>query len=1055
MRLSWAEIKTRAIAFSQEFKDARDEKSQAQTFWLKFFEAFGVESHRVGVFESRVRKLNKRVGFADYFWPGLVLIEHKSAGESLEIASDQAADYCINLKEGEHPRFLLVCDFQNFWLKDLADSTELRFNLKDLPQHVSSFGFILGQQTSRVQANDPINERAVKKLSLLHSALRRDGYKRHPLQLLLVRLLFCMFADKTGLFEPKDRFTDLIERGTSPDGSNVGQVLTQLFDELDTELSERQSKAPGWFKDFPYVNGKLFEEKIRTASFDGHMRELLLDCCALDWARISPAVFGSMFQHIMDAEGLDSKHDLRRELGAHYTSEDNILKLIGPLFLDELKMELEKAKGSIKALFEFQKKLRRLHFFDPACGCGNFLVITYRELRLLELAVFDAVKTQAMRKPGLSGLVALDAFQKEMVDVNQFSGIEIEEFPARVAQVAMWLVDHQMNIQSSERLEAWLPRLPLKNSANIRIGNALDLDWAQLCPPEHTHFILGNPPFVGKQMQTPEQKASMERLLAGAGIAGGGVLDLVAGWYIKAGQYLAGSAAAQANERKKEFKDAAFAKAKQVSWMDEPETASQAADKAARQSLDDIFALAEAQDLASREKIKIAFVSTNSICQGEQVGLLWSWMMRQGISIEFAHRTFKWSNEASGKAAVHCVIIGFGLAGRVDKVKPKRLFDYLDEFGVSEASGTLVEEEAEQINPYLVDAAQVVLPSRRQAVCAVSPIVFGSMPNDGGHLLLSEDDKTELLNFEPDAAPYLRQFLGADEFLNNSPRYCLWLQGIETQKLAKLPKVRQRIAAVKKHRLSSARAATRKLAEEPHLFGEIRQPDSGKYILIPLHSSENRRYVPLGFADAEIICGNANALIPDATFYHFAILTSAMHMAWVRYTCGRLKSDFRYSANIVYNNFPWPELDSGKAKDAALRSEIEAAGQAVLDSRATHQAGAEPASLATLYDPNTMPADLRAAHLALDALVDKAYLSRGAGAIKTTGTGTGTGLGKSKRAKFTDASRVALLFDRYQALVASLEQVGAPESTEPKAESEAEPTSAPENATESDDADTM
>lgn len=509
----------------------------------------------------------------------------------------------------------------------------------------------------------------------------------------------------------------------------------------------------------------MFEEKIRTASFDRHMRELLIDCCYLDWARISPAVFGSMFQHIMDAEGLDSQHDLRRELGAHYTSEENILKLIAPLFLDELQAELARAQGSIQALFELQKKLRRLRFLDPACGCGNFLVITYRELRRLELAVFAAVKLQASRRAGGSGLALLAPFRSEMVNVDQFSGIEIEEFPARVAQVAMWLVDHQMNVLASETLEAWLPRLPLKQSANVRVGNALDLDWAELCPPEHTHFILGNPPFVGKQMQTAEQKDSLDRLLAGAGIQGGGVLDLVAGWYIKATLYLGGSAAAQANDRKKAFKDAEFAKARQVSWMDEPTAPSD--------SLDDMFAWAEAQDRAAREKIKVAFVSTNSICQGEQVGVLWSWMLEQGMAIEFAHRTFQWNNEASGKAAVHCVIVGFGLKARVDTVQPKRLFDYLDATGESDPTGVADEIHASQINPYLVDAPQVVLPSRRQPLCQVSPIVFGSMPNDGGHLLLSEDEKTELLAREPKAAPFVRRFLGAEEFINHLPRHCL------------------------------------------------------------------------------------------------------------------------------------------------------------------------------------------------------------------------------------------------------------------------------------------
>ncbi len=1001
MAQSWDTIKTRASAFAQEFKSTKNEKSFAQTFWIKFFDVFGVDSHRVGIFESRVKKINKNTGFADYFWPGLLLIEHKSAGEDLSIAQDQAENYCINLSEEEHPRYLLVCDFQHFWLKDLAEGTETRFALHELPQKVSLFGFIFGRKSARVEASDPINDRAVKKLAKLHTALRRDGYKRHPLQLLLVRLLFCMFADKTGLFEPAGRFTDLIERGTSEDGSNLGQVLTQLFDELDTEIAQRQSKSPAWFKDFPYVNGKLFEEKIRTASFDAHMRGLLLDCCYLDWSRISPAVFGSMFQHVMDEEGLDTKHDLRRELGAHYTSEENIFKLISPLFLDELKAEFEKVKTSINALFEFQKKLRRLSFLDPACGCGNFLVITYRELRLLEVEVFKAVKTIATRgNKSNVGLHHLDPFKHEMVNVDQFNGIEIEEFPSRVAQVAMWLVDHQMNVLAGETLEAWMPRLPLKQSANIRIGNALALDWAELCPPQHLNYILGNPPFVGKQMQTDAQKESMERLLAGAGIQGGGVLDLVAGWYIKAAQYLTDSGAAKADDRKKEFKDAAFAKATQSSLMDEPLTPEQAAKAAAKKTLDDIFALAEAQSLAAREKIKVAFVSTNSIVQGEQVGLLWSWMQQQGMAIEFAHRTFRWSNEAASNAAVHCVIVGFGLQSRVDNIKSKRLFDYVDASGQADAGADFLEEAASQINPYLVDAPMVALESRRQPICEVSPIVFGSMPNDGGHLLMDDDEKTDLLNREPNAAPYVRRFLGADEFINDVPRWCLWLKDIAPQALAALPAVRKRIAAVKKHRLESTREATKRLASDPHLFGEIRQPESGEYLLIPSVSSERRTYLPIGFLTADIVASNLVLIIPNATLYHFGILTSAMHMAWVRYTCGRLKSDYRYSNTIVYNNFPWPEAISDRARQG-----IEAAAQAVLDSRAVHQSGATPASLATLYDPDLMPADLRKAHTALDALVDKLYAEKSKTKIKPT-----------------DQSRVALLFERYQALVTRVEQ---------------------------------
>jgi hypothetical protein len=1015
--ISWNDVKTRASAFAHEFKNARDEKSQAQTFWLKFFAVFGVDSHRVGVFESRVKKLNKRTGFADYLWPGLLLIEHKSAGEDLELAESQAADYCINLSEVEHPRYLLVCDFQRFWLKDLTDGTELRFALNELPQKVSHFAFILGQQSARITANDPINDRAVQKLARLHTALRHDGYKRHPLQLLLVRLLFCMFADKTGLFEPAGRFTDLIERGTSEDGSNVGQVLTQLFDELDTEFGERQSKAPGWFKDFPYVNGKLFEEKIRTASFDGHMRQLLLDCCYLDWARISPAVFGSMFQHIMDEAGLDTQHDLRRELGAHYTSEENILKLIGPLFLDELKAEFERAKGSVNALFEFQKKLRQLRFLDPACGCGNFLVITYRELRLLETEVLKAVKSVAVRgAKGLSGLQQLDVFKNQMVNVDQFSGIEIEEFPARVAQVAMWLVDHQMNVLAGETLEAWIPRLPLKQSANVRIGNALSLNWAELCPPEQLNYILGNPPFVGKQMQTEEQKASMERLLAGAGLQGGGVLDLVAGWYIKAAQYLTDAGAAKADERKKEFKDAAFAKAKQVSILDE---APSPAELAAKQSADDIFALAEAQNLAQREKIKVAFVSTNSICQGEQVGVLWSWMQQQTMAIEFAHRTFKWNNEASGKAAVHCVIIGFGLQSRVSQVHPKRLFDYIDATGQADPSGPATEEAAHQINPYLVDAPVVALPTRRTPICNVPPTQYGSKPADGGFLILSNEEKESLIKAEPEAEKFIKRMLSAEEFLHNELRWCLWLIDHSPADWSKIKEIKQRVAEVRRFRLASTKAQTRANADIADRFAELRQPVND-FILIPRTSSERRAYIPFGFFPKEYILQDTCTALPNATLYHFGILTSAMHMAWVRYTCGRLKSDYRYSANIVYNNFPWPDLDADVPKDKISMDKVEAAAQAVLDARAAHQGGAAPASLATLYDPDLMPADLRQAHAALDALVDKLYLSGVPKAAKPDQADQLTQGAKAGRKKLNDQSRVALLFERYQALVSSL-----------------------------------
>lgn len=978
MTLSWPDIKTRALQFAAEFAQVRNERAEAQSFWNSFFGIFGIERRRVAVYESKVKKLNKNTGFIDLLWPGVLLVEHKSLGEPLEVAHKQAEDYFVKLQEGEHPRYIVACDFQNFWLKDLDTGTEQRFTLKELPRKIGLFGFLRGQQSANVRADDPINDKAVNKLSRLHNALHRDGFRGHPLQLLLVRLLFCMFADKTGLFEPAGQFTDLMENGTAADGGNLGPVLQQLFDELDTRIDERQKALPGWFKNYPYVNGHLFSEKVRTPSFDAGMRELLLDCCHIDWSRISPAIFGSMFQHIMDAANVTAGDDLRRELGAHYTSEDNIQKLIGPLFLDELKAEFQAIKGSQNKLFEFQKKLRALRFLDPACGCGNFLVITYRELRALELDVLRAVQ-------GFGTRIA-DPFKALCVNVDQFSGIELEEFPARVAQVAMWLVDHQMNVQASELLQQWLPRLPLLQSANIRIGNALDVDWAAFCPPTQTSFILGNPPFIGKQFQAEAQKADMERVLAGTNIRHGGVLDYVAAWYIKATQYLTAAGAAKASDRKREFKDAAFAQAKDVDLFAEHIGTQHALAAASH-----IFELAENQDRAAREKIRVGFVSTNSITQGEQVGVLWSWMLKEGIAIEFAHRTFKWSNEASGMAAVHCVIVGFGLAARVDQLESRRLFNY------AQADGAPVEVAAKRINPYLVDAANVALPNRRSPVAAVPAIVFGSMPNDGGHLLMSDEEKTALLNIEPEAAPWIRPFLGAEEFINQLPRWCLWLADCPPAALDKLPAVKRRVAAVKAHRLASSREATRRLAATPTLFGENRQPET-PYLLVPSVSSERRKFIPIGFLPASTIASNLTLIVPNATPYHFGILSSSMHMAWVRYTCGRLKSDFRYSAGIVYNNFPWPQFEENTATAPATPAQsaietIASVAQGVLDARAAH-AGA---SLALLYGEH-MPPGLQAAHKALDKAVDAAY-------------------GLKTNTKTTDAERVAHLFDLYEALV--------------------------------------
>jgi hypothetical protein len=726
----------------------------------------------------------------------------------------------------------------------------------------------------------------------------------------------------------------------------------------------RQRSLADQFAVFPYINGRLFEEHLAAPAFNADMRRQLLGLCRLAWGAISPAIFGAMFQKVME---LDDKKR-RRELGAHYTSESNILRLIGPLFLDELRAEFDAVKPNKSKLFEFHKKLQTLTFLDPACGCGNFLVVAYRELRRLELDVLRAAAGFGERV----GMV----FDFLRVDVDQFFGIEIEEFPAQIAQVALWLTDHQMNVEAGEAFGEAILRIPLTKSAHIRHGNALRIDWAEFVPPQRLSFILGNPPFIGKQHQDDAQKADLATVTQG--LPGAGVLDFVAGWYIKAARYLTeapntfGAIATKAAGGRRKFKDVRFG-------------------AAAGAELGDLFADADAAEISARRAVRCAFVSTNSITQGEQVGVLWRWLLDQGLHIQFAHRTFKWTNEAPGRAAVHCVIVGFG----VDAGRGRRLFDY------PEVDQAPHETRVDNINPYLVDAPDVVLPSRKQALVGTAPpVAFGSMPNVGQHLLLTDAEKQALLQAEPRAAPWIKRFLGADEFINDIPRWCLWLKGCPPSDLRVMPMVARRVAAVKAYREASTRAATRKLADFPTLFGEDRQPTQ-RYVLVPCHSSERRAFIPMGFIEPDVICGNANLCVADATAYDFGILSSTMHNAWVRYTCGRLKSDFRYSAGIVYNNFPWP-----MRRDAPREAAISAAAQAVLDARAGH-AGS---SLADLYDPNLMPPDLVKAHRELDRAVDAAYLAE-----------LPRGL-KARPRLDSDAQRVAYLFALYQEISSMAEQ---------------------------------
>ena len=914
MALSWNEIKDSAIKFSKEWADTSNEEADAKPFLVDFFNVFGIIQKKVASFEHRVKKLDEHDGYIDMLWKGTLLVEMKSKGKNLDKAYQQARDYLHGLKQHELPKYILICDFDIFRLYDLETDNLTEFHLSELVNNVQHFGFIAGYQKREFKEQDPVNIKAAELMGKLHDKLKAVGYEGHPLEVYLVRLLFILFADDTTIFD-KDIFIDFIEQITSEDGSDLAARIAELFYILNTPKEKRLKNIDEHLNRFPYVNGKLFEESLPPASFDTEMRNILIECCYLDWGKISPAIFGSMFQSVMNPVE-------RRNLGAHYTSEKNILKLIKPLFLDELRAEFESVKGNRNKLIEFHSKLSKLKFLDPACGCGNFLIITYRELRLLEIEI--------LRELNKSGQRFLDVGEIIWLDVDMMYGIEYEEFPARIAEVAMWLIDHQMNMIISQEFGQYFARLPLKKAANIIHGNSLRIKWEDLVSPNELSYILGNPPFYGKQLQTKEQKEDLDIVFNG--VKGAGVMDYVSAWYIKAARYI------------------------------------------------------------KETEIAVGFVSTNSITQGEQVGILWNELFNEyKVKIHFAHRTFNWKNEAKGNAAVHVVIIGFA---NFDK-KNKAIFEYDD------INGEPHEILAKNINPYLIDAGDFFLIKRRQPITNVSEISFGSMPNDGGNFLLSDEEKSEFLSKEPKAEKYIKPLLSAHEFLNGKNRWCLWLENISPTELRELKFINERVLNVKKLRSESSREATRKLADFPTLFGEVRQPKSN-YILIPRHSSENRKYIPFGFFTPEFIASDSCLSIDKASLFDFGILQSEMHMIWVKNVCGRIKSDYRYSNELVYNNYPWPENPSDKQKEA-----IEKAAQKVLDVRAEFP----NSSLADLYDPLTMPPALVKAHQALDKAVDLAYRPQ----------------------PFTsEAKRMEFLFDLYEKYTAGLFKTEKPKKTRKK-----------------------
>lgn len=813
-------------------------------------------------------------------------------------------------------RFVITTDFQTLVAFDLNADERLETSLDELSRNYAFFLPLAGYEKAVMYSEHPADLKASEKMGQLFDLIReRNDLSKpadiHALNVFLTRLLFCFYAEDTGIFTER-QMTSTLEACTREDGSDVDQFFSDLFTVLNLpDQSPKRQRMPEHFRQFRYVNGGLFRADEPIPEFGRKARRILLDCGSLDWSQINPDIFGSMFQAVIDEEQ-------RGNLGQHYTSVSNIMKVIQPLFLDTLYAELEKSRQSEKRLKELLLRLQNLRIFDPACGSGNFLIIAYKELRKLEMEIINALN--ALGK------------QAEMyysgIKLTQFYGIEIDDFAHEVATLSLWLAEHQMNMMFKEKFGYAEAALPLRDGGNIICDNSLRRDWEEVCPPkdaqgnEYEVYICGNPPFLGSGGRSDEQNEDMAAVFAG--FKSHGMLDFVANWFWKGAQYIA------------------------------------------------------------NHNAQLALVSTNSICQGEQVAMLWPEIFDLGLKIRFAYPTFSWRNHAKQNAAVHVVIIGIANG---DCIKDRALFKAL-------GNDSTHRVEVKNISPYLLDAGDASVESRSSPLCAVLGMTKGSQPTDGGNLLLTTSEKDDLISKEPEAKHWIKKLVGADEFINSKERWCLWLTGTTADDIEAMPLVKERVNNVQAMRSASKKLATRKIAATPHLFGEIRQPKEGHYILVPSVSSERRPYVPIGFMNAEVISSNLNLMIPNASLYEFGILTSEMHNDWMRTVAGRLESRYRYSATLVYNTFPWPDASETK------RKHIETLAEEVLLIREDYP----DKSLADLYDPDKMPAPLLAAHKALDRAVEALYRDR----------------------PFRDASeRLEHLFNRYEKLIAE-EQARAP-----------------------------
>jgi len=923
------EKRTAAKEFAVDWKGRGDEKQETQSFWMALLQkVFGVaEPDKYIEFEVRV-KLSHTSFIDGLIKSTRVLIEQK--GQDIDLRKgykqsdgqmltpfQQARRYAGYLPHDLNPRWIVVCNFQEFHIHDMNrpnDAPEIVL-LSDLEKEYSRLNFLVDTGDENIKREMEISMQAGELVGKLYDAFMKqyidptNERTLKSLNMLCVRLVFCLYAEDAGIFGKPNMFHDFLRNRGMQKGRKALRELFRILDQKPEERDPYLAEDDPDLAAFPYVNGGLFsDEDIEIPPFNEEIYNLLLTRASEDfnWSDISPTIFGAVFESTLNP-------DTRRKGGMHYTSIENIHKVIDPLFLDDLRAELNEIrqisviKTREKRLLAFQERIASLKFLDPACGSGNFLTETYLSLRKLE----NEILKEMFGGQIMIG-VAIDPIK---VSIGQFYGIEINDFAATVAKTALWIAESQMMKATEDIVHMNLDFLPLKSYVNIVEGNALRVNWESVVPKNELNYIMGNPPFVGYSLQSSEQKDDILSIYVdekGKPYKTAGKIDYVAGWYFKAAQMMHGTA------------------------------------------------------------IRTALVSTNSITQGEQVAGVWKPLYdRFGIHIDFAHRTFRWDSEASIKAHVHCVIVGFSCA---TPTTVKRLFTE-DQI-----------QKVENINVFLIDAPDIFIESRKQPICDVPPMVNGNKPVDGGFFTLTEEEKEQQLLCEPEISKYIKRFLGATEFINNKPRYCLWLVGITPNELRHSAFIKERVESVMAFRLSSTKEATRNTADTPTLFQQIRQPES-EYIIIPRHSSENRRYIPIGFMTSDVIVNDAVQFVPDATLYHFGIITSNVHMAWMRAVCGRIKSDYRYSNDIVYNNFPWPTpTDAQKAK-------IEQTAQAILDARALYP----DCSLADLYDEVTMPPELRKAHQQNDKAVMEAY-------------------GMSVR-ETTEASCVAELMRRYQELI--------------------------------------